>query len=121
MDEKGYRRKIVADMKTVGTYRKEYDKTIEILAKTYVDMDRAREQFQESGGNIVVKHTNKNGSTNLAKNPYYLSIEGLRSDILIYNRELGLTPAGLKKINGESGKTNKKPGGLAEALMNLEV
>lgn len=121
MDEKGYKRKIVSDMKKVGTYRPEFGKTIENLAKTYVDMDIAREQFDRSGGNLVVKHTNKNGSTNLVKNPFYHAIEGLRSDILMYNRELGLTPAGLKKIKGESGENGRKAGGLAAALQSLDI
>lgn len=107
-------------MKAVGTYRPEFNKTIENLAKIYVDMDMARDQFERSGGKIVVKHTNKNGSTNLVKNPFFLAIEGLQNNILMYNRELGLTPAGLRRIKGESGTPEKKVSGLAAALISLE-
>lgn len=120
MDEKAYKRKIISDMKAVGTYRSEFSKTIENLAKIYVDMDKAREQFERSGGSIVVKHTNKNGSTNLVKNPFFVAIEGLQDKIIVYNRELGLTPAGLKKINGGTGSTSIKSGGLAAALLSIE-
>lgn len=120
MDEKGYKRKIISDMKSVGTYRPEFGKTIDNLAKIYVDMDTAREQFEKSGGNIVVRHTNKGGNTNLVKNPFFVAIEGLQNNILMYNRELGLTPAGLKRIKGESGAEQKKVSGLAAALMSIE-
>ena len=120
MDAKGYKRKIISDMKAVGTYRPEFVKTIENLARIYVDMDTAREQFERSGGNIVVKHTNKNGSTNLVKNPFFLAIEGLQDKIIVYNRELGLTPAGLKRIKGETAEKEEKKTGLAAALMSIE-
>lgn len=120
MDEKGYRRKIIADMKAVGTYRPEFQKTVDNLSKIYVDMDVAREQFKKSGGSIVIKYTNKNGSTNLVKNPFFLAIEGLQDKIIMYNRELGLTPAGLRKIKGDVSAGENKPKGLAAVLMNLE-
>lgn len=120
MDERGYKKKIISDMKAVGTYRVEFMKTIENLAKIYVDMDTARDQFTKSGGNIVVKHTNKSGATNWVKNPFFLAIEGLQDKILMYNRELGLTPAGLRKIKGDMVATDEKPKGLAAVLMNLE-
>ena len=121
LDEMTYRNKIIADMKKVGTYKTEYDRIINNLAKIYADMDKAREDFIKSGGNFVVKHTNKNGSTNLVKNPFYLTIEGLQSNILAYSRELGLTPMGLKKITGDSVTETKKQSTLAVALTKLEI
>lgn len=121
MDEKTYRKKIISDMKKAGTYKTEYNRVIDNLAKIYADMDKAREDFIKSGGNFVVKHTNKNGSTNLAKNPFYLTIEGLQSNILAYSRELGLTPMGLKKITGDSVTETKKQSTLAVALTKLEI
>lgn len=114
-----YRTQIKKNMKSIGTYKPEFDKVIENLAKIYVDMDTAREQFEKSGGNVVVKHTNKSGATNWAKNPFFLAIEGLQDKILMYNRELGLTPAGLRKIKGDL-PAEKKPTGLMAAIMSLE-
>lgn len=115
-----YKKKIVQDMKNIGTYKPEFEKVIDNLANIYEDMDTAREQFVRSGGSIVVKHTNKNGSTNLVKNPFFLAIEGLQDKIIVYNRELGLTPAGLKRIKGETAEKEKKKTGLAAALMSIE-
>jgi phage terminase small subunit len=108
MKAETYKKKIVSDMKTIGTYKPEFNRVIDNLAKICEDMDTARSQFEKSGGSIVVKHTNKNGSTNLAKNPFFLAIEGLQQNILQYSRELGLTPSGLKKITGENVQNNDK-------------
>lgn len=113
-----YEKLIKENMIAVGTYKPQFDKVITNLAKIYADMDLAREQFKNSGGQFIVRHTNKNGSTNLVKNPYYLVIEGLQGNILSYSRELGLTPAGLKKIN-ESEMSGKKKASKLEAAMEM--
>lgn len=116
-----YKKKIIQDMKSIGTYQPEFDRVINNLADIYEDMDVAREQFKKSGGNIVVKHTNKNGSTNIVKNPLFLAIEGLQNNILMYNRELGLTPAGYRKIKGEAAIPEEKRKGLATILAEIKV
>ena len=114
-----YKKIIIEDMKSVGTYKPQFDKVISNLAVVYADMDNAREQFDKSGGSMVVKHTNKNGSTNLVKNPFYLVIEGLQGNILQYSRELGLTPMGLKKINEKEMSGKKKVSKLDSVLESL--
>ena len=114
-----YKDLIKQDMIQVGTYKPQFDKIINNLAKIYDDMDIAREQFERSGGQLIVKHTNKNGSTNLVKNPYYLVIEGLQANILQYSRELGLTPMGLKKINEKEMSGKKKVSKLDSVLESL--
>lgn len=83
---------IIEKMENVGMYNDSYLVTIGTLARTIYDYENAVQLFEETGGNLVVKHTNKNGSTNLAKNPIYLSIEKLRTDIFAFSKELGLTP-----------------------------
>lgn len=103
---KTYRKRIIKNMEALGTYKHEFSQTINELATMLEDLDKTREKFEESGGNVVVIHTNKNGSKNLAKNPLYLAIEGLRTQILNYSKELGLTPAGLKKLKGDGTDTD---------------
>lgn len=119
MTANDYKKIIIEDMKSVGTYKPQFDKVISNLAVVYADMDNAREQFDKSGGSMVVKHTNKNGSTNLVKNPFYLVIEGLQGNILQYSRELGLTPMGLKKINEKEMSGKKKVSKLDSVLESL--
>lgn len=116
--EKKYQTDIRRKMKAVNTYDKSFEHGIRVLAKTLVDYDDVIQQFEDGGAEIVVEYTNKNGSTNKVKSPLYMALEKLRDDILLYSRELGLTPAGLKKIK-ESVGGNKSGSKLEEALKKL--
>ena len=80
--------------------------------------DEARMLFEESGGNIIVNHTNKAGATNLEQNPILRMVNDLNRDALAYWRDLGLTPAGLKRIDEKSMKQRKKSP-LDEALKGI--
>lgn len=118
MKAKTYRQRIIKAMKSLGTYKPEFGATIDELARMYEELDKVRELFAKTGGNYVIKHTNKNGSENLVKNPVYHTIEGMQARILTYNKELGLTPAGLKKIRSD--ESDSVGSGLMEALLNFE-
>lgn len=118
MTEKQYKNDIIKKMKSIGSYNDAFLHVVNILAKSLKDFEDAQEQFEESGRELVIEYTNKNGSTNTVKNPVYLSIEKLRNDILVYSRELGLTPAGLKRINDLAMGAPKRSK-LEEVLLEL--
>lgn len=117
-DEKDYKRDINRMMKQVGTYNKSFEITINTFAKLLYDYQETLAMFEKTGGNVVISHTNKNGSTNIIKNPLYQSIEKMRADIITYARELGLTPAGLKKLNQELQEAKQSP--LDEILAKIQ-
>lgn len=106
--EARYKRQIIRKMKDVGTYSTSFVYTIDVLAKVLADYEETTERFSRTGGHMVIKHTNKSGATNIVKNPLYQAIEKLRDDIITYSRELGLTPAGLKRINKDGAKPDKQ-------------
>ena len=106
-------------MQALNIYKPEYEYAVKGLARALTDMEKMLDLFDKSGGQIMVKHTNKVGATNVVKNPFYLAIETLRQDILAYSRELGLTPAALKKIN-EGEVKGRKVSPLVEALKGLK-
>ena len=110
--------RITASARAAGTYRQYFDDVIATLADILARRDLAMEMFEASGGNILVKHTNKAGATNIEQNPTLRMINDLNRDALAYWRDLGLTPAGLKKINEQAMKA-KKRSGLAEALQGI--
>ena len=83
------------------------------------DYESAEIAFDKSGGDFVIEYTNKAGATNIIKNPHWAVIENLRTDILTYSRELGLTPAGLRKMQVKV-TDNKKKSALTSALELLE-
>lgn len=102
----------------VGTYRAVFDPVIMTLAGILEKRDQAEELFEQDG-NIIVNHTNKAGSTNREQNPALRLINDLNRDALVYWRELGLTPAGLKKLNESALKVEGKGSSLEEVLKKL--
>ncbi len=118
MTQEEYKKDIIKKTKALGLYKKEFEHTINGLARALADQEKTINLFDASGGQIMVKHTNKAGATNAAKNPFYLAIESLRVDILAYCRELGLTPASLKRIK-EDELSKQKNSPLSVALNQL--
>lgn len=113
-----YISKITESMKSLDIYDKQFDKSIEILNDILNDLDFARKDFKADDRQYVVEYVNKNGSTNLVKNPQYQVIADLSDRALRYLNELGLTPAGLKKIKDKKEKKHRSK--LDEALLSME-
>lgn len=118
MNKSDWKNRITESCKSAGTYRAFFDDTIETLAGILERRDLALETFEKTGGNVIVKHTNKGGSTNLEQNPALRLVNDLNRDALAYWKELGLTPAGLKRIN-EEGMKKPKRSALTEAMKAL--
>ena len=113
-----WKKKIIEACKNAGTYREFFLPVIETLADILAARDKAKDTFEKSGASILVTHTNKGGATNIEQNPALRLVNDLNRDALAYWRDLGLTPAGLKKID-EAAMKQKKKSTLAEALREL--
>lgn len=118
MKKATWKNRITEACRAAGTYRDFFLPVIDTLAGILEKRDEAQEMFKNSGGNILVKHTNKGGATNIEQNPALRLINDLNRDALAYWRDLGLTPAGLKKIDEEAMKP-KKQNSLEKVLMDL--
>lgn len=116
MDKEQWLKKIINETKEAGTYRACFDSVIETLADILSRRDKAQELFDKSGGQILVKHTNKGGATNIEQNPALRLINDLNRDALSYWKEMGLTAAGLKRINDVALKPEQKESALEKAL-----
>lgn len=120
--EKGFREKLRQACRGVGTYREEFEPLIGRLAAVYVRMQAARAAWVAMGSELLVMHTNKAGATNLVKHPLLVELDSLQQIALGMEKELGLTPASLKKINEAALGTGKKDDDpLAAALASLRV
>lgn len=117
MKREEWQSQIVSACKEAGTYQPHYDAVIETLAGILEKRDKAEAQFYDSGGNVVVAHTNKGGNTNIVKNPALVVYMELNTQALAYWRDLGMTPSGFKKLNGEVITTKVMPGGGFEKLL----
>ena len=111
-------KKIKQACEEAGTYRPYFDYTIVTLAEILEKRDEAAQAYKDYGSVPLIEYTNKGGSTNLVKNPAIILWDDLNKSALAYWRDLGLTPAGLKKLDEKALKSKKKSG-LAEALAEL--
>lgn len=118
MDHNSWRKTIIDEMKRAETYKPFFNSVINTLADILSARDKAKEQFEKTGGAAIVKHTNKGGATNLEQNPALRLMNDLNRDALAYWRELGLTPKGLKTINDGAMKEEKEDA-LTKALKEL--
>lgn len=119
MEKDDYCKKIRSDCEKAGTYRPFFDSVIDTLAGILARRDEAEQQFIKSGAHPVIAYTNKGGATNFVANPALQVVRGLEADALAYWRDLGLTPAGLRRINEDNLKERKRSA-LADALKELE-
>lgn len=119
--EKGFRDKIRRACRGVGTYKEEFETLIGRLAEVYLRMQMAQAEFQKSGGQIIVKRTNKAGAPIWVKNPLLQELDFLQKTALEIEKELGLTPAALKKINEAAMAQEQEQDPLTAALSRLKV
>lgn len=120
MDRKKWKSLIKRNCIAVGTYNKAFEPIIETLADILTKRDAAEELYIKSGMRLIIPHTNKAGASNLEQNPTIRLINDLNRDALTYWRDLGLTPAGLKKISDDAIKKENSMSDLDRVLMNLE-
>lgn len=118
MERSDWKEKIITACEGVGTYKEEFVPIIDTLAEILETRDKALEQFRQSGANPVVTHTNKAKQVNFAKNPLLVIAMDLNTQALAYWRDLGLTPAGLKKLNAD-GLSAKATAGFEQLLAKI--
>ena len=114
-----WKTKIKKQMVAVGTYKPAFDSAIDALADILERRDAAYEEFLDEGGKATFKHISDRGAVNIKKNPRLQVWQDLNAQALAYWRDLGLTPAGLKKLNEEALKAEKAGSALEEALKGL--
>ena len=119
MDKTEWMRKIKAACKKAGTYQPQFTYVIETLAQIMEDRDKVRDQYIKTGANPTIIHTNKAKEQNIVKNPMLVMMNDLNAQALAYWRDLGLTPAGLKKLNAEVIKDKNQGAGLEKLLAGL--
>ena len=107
------------NMKKAGTYRREFEDSMERYADLRVQYDVLKGQWYEEGCAITEEYTNKSGATNQRKTPLYLAMETLRKELLELENIFGLTPKGLKQIHSKT-KEDKKESALEKALVELD-
>lgn len=112
------KRVIIERMEKLGTYKAQYMSAINRTAELMVELDRLMERYEAEGHEPIVEHTNKAGATNLVESPTRSAIDKVYTQLLAHERELGLTPAAMKKL-GETINQGPQKSPLEMALEKL--
>ena len=117
MKKRAWKSKIRSACKEAGTYKPYFEYVISTLAEVLEKRDEAMDMYNmDDDEKIVIEITNKNGTAKV-KNPLIAIWEDLNKLALNYWRDLGLTPAGLKKLDEEIFKKGSEAKG--NSLMDL--
>ena len=99
MKKGSWKNKIKKASIAAGTYKDCFDDIIDTLAGILEQRDEARIVYKKGGEEILIPHINKAGNLYYEQNPALRLMNDLNRDALAYWRDLGLTPAGLKRID----------------------
>ena len=113
-----WKRKIIEQCTAVGTYKDAFLPTIDALSKLLEQRDAVYEEYESAGAGALVERISDRGAVNQAINPLLRQWQELNRDALAYWRDLGLTPAGLKRIS-EDAMVRPKVSALALALKEI--
>lgn len=102
MKKKTWKDRITEACQEAGTYQPNFEAIVETLADILEQRDAAYKQFVDEGAQAVIEHTSDRGSVNTKINPLLQVWDTLNKTALSYWKELGGTPAGLKKITNDA-------------------
>lgn len=108
------KKSVVEAMQAMNTYKPEFEPIIEIYVGLNNQYKKLQSQFKKTKYKV---EENTGYSDNSKKSPLVATMENLRKDILKYANELGLTPAGLKRLN-EKSKSKSAGGNFLDSLLN---
>lgn len=92
------RKATVKNMKSLGTYRKEFDHLINIYANMLYQYILYEEEHAANDYKVADIYVNKAGAENLRKLPLINVMETCRKDILSYSDKLMLNPKALGEV-----------------------
>lgn len=113
---------IVAACEEAGTYRPFFDAPIDVLAETMERRDRAKKAWKKNGSQTTLYKIDQMGNNIVYKNPELVMIDKMEQSALSYWRDLGLTPAGLRKLNADAMSGKKEEAAtLGSVLKGLGI
>lgn len=121
MKKSDYKKKIKEQIKFDSDYIPSFETTIEILSQILEERDRVYSEYTKGGSLPVVEFTSDRGATNLKPNPLLKQWQELNTTALSYLRELGLTAAGLRKLQGQIPKQEKAKKGFSKLFEDDET
>ena len=110
-----WKKAIQEQIKIDAEYIASFQTTITILAEILEERDRVYDEYIKDGARPVIDFTSDRGSVNPKKNPLLMQWQDLNAQALAYLRDLGITPAGMRKLQGTI--PTPKQGGKLETYL----
>lgn len=114
MTAKQWKKTIEEQIKFDSNYIPAFKTTIQILSEMLEERDRVYSAYLDAGAQPVIEFTSDRGAVNLKPNPLLKQWQEINASALLYLRDLGLTAAGLRKLQGQ---LPEKPGKTEEEIM----
>ena len=89
-------------------YIPSFQTTIIILSEILEERDRVHDEYERTGANPIIIFESDRGAKNPKPNPLLKQWNELNTTALAYLRDLGITPAGLRKLQGQLPKNEPK-------------
>ncbi len=103
--------KVIKEMKSLNTYKKEYNRIIDIYVDLNMQYDMAMREFERSG----YEYETETAAGGTKKSAIVSTLESLRKDIITYSDRLCLNPKSIDTIKVQTMKRSV----LAETLSKL--
>ena len=117
MRKQAWKKRIEEQIKIDRDYIKSFQTTLTILSEILEERDRVYDAYLKDGARPTVIFTTDRGAENPKPNPLLRQWQDLNVTALQYLRDLGLTPAGLRKLQGQLPKDHgTREGGIIERL-----
>lgn len=108
MTKEDWKKLLVEQMKIDENYIPSFETSVNILSEILFERDRVYSRYLEEGAQPVVIFETDRGAKNLKPNPLLRQWQDLNTTALQYLRDLGLTAAGLRKLQGQIPKGHGK-------------
>lgn len=112
MKKAEYKKRIKSQISIDAEFITNFETSINILAEILEERDRVHAEYIAQGAQPVITFESDRGAKNPKQNPLLKQWNDLNTTALQYMRDLGITPAGLRKLQGQLPK-NEKTGKLA--------
>lgn len=117
MKKQAWKKRIEEQIKIDRNYISSFQTTLTILSEILEERDRVYEAYIKDGARPTVIFTTDRGAENMKPNPLLRQWQDLNVTALQYLRDLGLTPAGLRKLQGQLPKDHgPRAGSILEQI-----
>lgn len=110
MRRAAWEKRIKEQIKIDAEFIPSFATTISILAEILEERDNVYAAYKEDGARPVITFTSDRGAENPKQNPLLRQWQELNTTALAYLRDLGLTAAGLRKLQGQLPEKKKSSG-----------